>query len=209
MNRHSRLRWSHAAGRVRATITSAHARAFLTLGVVLGLGAVGTMAAWTDNAQATSGTFTTGTVSLLINNANPYSFTGLTLANMLPGESRAATLQVQNKGTVPLKYTMAATTPAGSPALTGYLQVTIFPGAAPTNTTTNGMRTGGCAGTQVGQATLTAGGSVDVITALRDLAATSGADDLCVITKLSATAPTTVQNQTLSAVTFNFSATTV
>lgn len=190
-------------------LTSTRARIVLTLGIVLGLGTVGTMATWTDNSTATSGTFSTGTVSLLINNANPYNFTSLTLASMLPGESRAATLQVQNKGSVPLKYSMSATTPAGSPALTGFLQVTIFPGASPTNSTTNGMRTGGCTGTQVGQATLAAGASVNVITTVRDLAATTGVDDLCVIAKLSATAPTTVQNQTLSAVTFNFSATTV
>ncbi|MEO7077900.1 MAG: SipW-dependent-type signal peptide-containing protein, partial [Rhodococcus sp. (in: high G+C Gram-positive bacteria)] len=143
--------------RALESLTSTRVRILLTLGIVLGLGTVGTMAAWTDNSTATSGTFSTGTVSLLINNANPYSFTNLTLASMLPGESRAATLQVQNKGSIPLKYSMSATTPAGSPALTGFLQVTVFPGALPTNTTTNGMRTGTCTGTQLGQATLAAG----------------------------------------------------
>ncbi len=209
MNQQTESRWQMASRRSRTIVESARTRAVLSLGLVLGLGVFGTMAVWSDTAKATSGTFSTGTVNLQVNNTKSFPFTNLTLTGMLPGESRAATLQVQNKGTIPLTYTMTATTPATSPALAGYLEVTVFPGAAPTNVTTNGMRIGGCAGAPVGQARLTAAGSVNVITGTRSLAGTSGIDNLCFVTKLVNATPRTVQSQTLNFITFTFSATTL
>lgn len=42
-------------------------RAVLSLGMVFGLGAVGTMAAWSDTATATTGMFSTSSVNVQMN----------------------------------------------------------------------------------------------------------------------------------------------
>ncbi|NKS62899.1 hypothetical protein GS493_09345 [Rhodococcus hoagii] len=42
-------------GRVRRVLGGGRVRAALSLGIVLGLGSVGTLAAWSDTATATSG----------------------------------------------------------------------------------------------------------------------------------------------------------
>ncbi|NKU63947.1 hypothetical protein GS891_12655 [Rhodococcus hoagii] len=41
-------------------MTGSRTRAVASLGIVLGLGAIGTLAAWSDTATATSGVFSTG-----------------------------------------------------------------------------------------------------------------------------------------------------
>jgi predicted ribosomally synthesized peptide with SipW-like signal peptide len=190
-------------------------RAILALGIVLGLGAVGTFALWSNSALATSGDFHTGVVDLQVNGSNNYVFSGATMAEMLPGDSRAATLQVQNTlSSLPVSYTMAASTATGSPALTNYLQMTVFASASPTNTSSGGLTTGHCAGTQLGSATLRAANSVPVIIAAQSLTAAAGStgnpssQDLCIIVALAANAPLDVQGQTLSAITLTFTATT-
>lgn len=191
-------------------------RALLALGIVLGLGTVGTMALWSDSAVATSGEFKTGVVEIRVNGAENFTFTGGTfsMAGMRPGESRAATLQLQNTlSTLPVAYTSAASTATGSPALANHLRLTVFTGATATNGTSNGLATGTCAGTQIGTAILRSGASVPVITVPRPLGAAAGTSDkpssqsLCVIVALVPEAPLSVQNQTQPAITMTFSAT--
>ena len=188
-------------------------RAMLAIGIVLGLGAVGTMALWSNSVAATSGDFKTGVVDLRVNAVKEYSFTGatgLTMTNMLPGESRAATLQVQNSlSTLPVSYTMAASTPVGSPALANNLRMTVFASASPTNGTANGLTTGSCTGTQIGTAVLRAGNSVSVVTTAQTLSATAGTNTraLCFVVALVPAAPLSVQSQTLSSITATFTAT--
>lgn len=198
---------SHLTGAIGVRL-----RAILALGMVLGLGAVGTLALWSNSAVATSGTFATGTVDVRVNGVDSYSFTGtngLTMANMLPGESRAATLKVQNTpSSLPLTYTMAASTPAGSPLLANYIALRVFGSAAPTNAVSNGLNTGSCTGTQLGSATLKAANSVPVITTPQNLAATTGTQDLCFVATLAAAAPLSVQGQTLASITLDFTGTT-
>ena len=188
-------------------------RALLALGMVLGLGAVGTLALWSNSAVATTGTFATGTLDIRVNGVDSYSFTGtsgLTMDNMLPGESRAATLQVQNTlSSLPLSYTMAASTPAGSPLLANYIGLKVYGSATPTNAVSNGLNTGSCTGTQLGSATLSAANSVPVITTPQNLAATNGTQNLCFVATLDATAPLSIQSQTLASITLTFTGTTV
>ncbi|MFZ2177726.1 MAG: SipW-dependent-type signal peptide-containing protein [Rhodococcus sp. (in: high G+C Gram-positive bacteria)] len=187
-------------------------RAILALGIVLGLGAVGTLALWSNSAVATSGVFSTGTIDLRVNEVDTYSFTGtsgLTMTNMLPGESRAATLQVQNKlSTLPVTYSMAAGTAAGSPLLADYIQLRVFGSASPTNAASGGLNTGSCSGAQIASAALRAGASVPVITAPQPLVAATGTQDLCFVAALAANAPLSVQSQTLATITLTFNATT-
>ncbi|QSE93290.1 hypothetical protein JWS13_34210 [Rhodococcus pseudokoreensis] len=187
---------------------SVRVRAVLSLGILLGLGAVGTLAVWSDDATATSGTFTTGTIDIRANAVDSYTFGTLALANMLPGESVAQPLVVNNVGTAALKYTMSATTPAGSPALASQLTVSVYNGGSAGNATGNGMRTGTCSGgALLGQSALAAGGPAPVITAPQTVAGLNGAQNLCFVAALAPTAPVAVQSQSVGSATFTFSAT--
>ena len=100
-------------------------RAVLSLGMVLGLGAVGTMAAWSDSATATTGMFSTSSVQLKVDNQRPaHQFTELKRNSMLPGQSEAGALTVQNTGTANFQWAVSATA-TGSSALIGKLKVSL------------------------------------------------------------------------------------
>jgi predicted ribosomally synthesized peptide with SipW-like signal peptide len=98
--------------RVGTALISARARAIMSIGIVLGLGAVGTLAAWSDTATATSGVFTTGRIDIKVgnpavdNNPAPFS-TALTNTAIIPGNVVSAPLLVSNSGTVPFNYTLS------------------------------------------------------------------------------------------------------
>ncbi|MDR7310903.1 putative ribosomally synthesized peptide with SipW-like signal peptide [Nocardioides luteus] len=94
---------------LRRAVRSTRLRALLALGVVVSIGATGTLAYWTDTVEVSGATLTTGTLDLQVNGADPYTgFTALSLTGMYPGTSSAGVLTVQNVGTVPLSYTMTS-----------------------------------------------------------------------------------------------------
>lgn len=164
----------HLAPRRRArrspwrTLRSTRVRALLSLGIVLGLGATGTLAYWTDEATINSGGFTAGTLDLTAGpttgaenltgtGPNTWSFGTFTITNMIPGDSVSRTIVLRNSGDAPLRVngTVTSTTndlTTTAPAGQG-IQVIIVDGAsatAPTTDGTTGVRTGGCgAGTSV------------------------------------------------------------
>ena len=174
-------------------------RVLLAACTVLGIGAVGTLAAWTDTSTATSGTFSTGTVDLKIGtttanavDTNPSTFTtGLTLTNMAPGASKSQTLVVVNSGTVAFGYTIAGTATnngAGTDQLGSGLSLNVYAGSACTGTPLN----------STGKFTFAA-------TTSRSLAA--GANEtLCFLATLPSNADTALQNQSTVG-TFTFTAT--
>ncbi|GAB3567324.1 TasA family protein [Spelaeicoccus albus] len=99
-------------------------RALVAVCGVFGLGAVSTLAAWTDDATATA-TFSSGSIDLRLDgdqgNPDAYQLTSLSVDGMKPGDTTAALLPVQNKGTLPFGYRMtvgASTSNAFSQALT-------------------------------------------------------------------------------------------
>jgi predicted ribosomally synthesized peptide with SipW-like signal peptide len=187
--------------RARAALTGSRPRAIASLGIVLGLGAIGTLAAWSDAATATSGVFSTGSIDLQLNgnqgNPTAYGFATLTKTGMMPGTSVAATLPVQNTGSTPFNYTMVAN--ATSSTLAPQLKVLISTG------TSNGTA---CSGGAViaNNVALVSGGQANLIPMARPLA-NGASETLCFQVTLDANAPTTVQNQTVNA-SFNFNATT-
>ncbi|SDD14740.1 SipW-dependent-type signal peptide-containing protein [Rhodococcus tukisamuensis] len=202
MSRHEVPTTSSGFGaRARILLSGGKPRAIASLGIVLGLGAIGTLAAWSDSATATSGVFSTGSVDLQLNNdpGNPtaYAFASLTKTNMMPGNSVAATLPVQNKGTVPFSYTMVAN--STSSTLAPYLKVLVSTG------TSNGTACSG--GTVIANnLALTSGGSTNVIPTGRAL--NNGASEtLCFQVTLDPSVLTSEQNKTVST-SFNFNATT-
>src|SRR5262245_51518747 len=102
MGRH--IRRPHRPGPAR--LRSPRLRAALALGVVVALGSVGTLAAWTDQVTVTGATFSAGTIDLKVNGQDSnVSFTTMSLSNMVPGNSTAGVLTVSNSGSAPLRYT--------------------------------------------------------------------------------------------------------
>ena len=99
---------------------------FLSLSLAsLGAGAF-SLAIFTDS-DASSGTFTSGTIDIA---ASPTTL--FTVANLMPGDSGSATLAVQNNGTAQLRYAMtSASTNADAKALRDQVQLTVRPGACP------------------------------------------------------------------------------
>lgn len=123
--------------RIGAALIGARTRAIMSIGIVLGLGAVGTLAAWSDTSSATSGAFTTGTIDIKVGDPavdnNPTTFaTTLTKTDILPGQTVSAPLQVTNSGTVGFTYTIAASTNNGT--LGALLNTAVYAGAACTGT---------------------------------------------------------------------------
>lgn len=91
----------------------------------LGAGAF-SLAIFTDS-DASSGTFTSGTIDIATTPTTLF-----TVAAMMPGDSGSASLTVQNSGTGQLRYAMtSASTNADTKALRDQITLTVRPGACP------------------------------------------------------------------------------
>ncbi|QCB49040.1 hypothetical protein E5720_12990 [Rhodococcus sp. PAMC28707] len=122
-----------ARPRLGSSTTGTRTRAVMSIGIVLGLGAVGTLAAWTDSATATSSKFSAGSILLNVNGKHEAStMTSLAMVAMKPGDSVAGMLPVENKGTVAFRYTATVTTSADS-VLAPNLKVAAYRSAAVAN----------------------------------------------------------------------------
>jgi predicted ribosomally synthesized peptide with SipW-like signal peptide len=188
---------SKRAGILRL-LTSARTRAALSLGVVLTVGATGTLAYWTDSATIDGTTFTAGTIDLQVNGANPPAYTTLNLDTMVPGNSMAGTLVVRNNGNVPLKYT--ATSSSAPAVLSGALVVKVTgdlntSGASPSKT---------CGGTALAGAATTLGGATAAPLLATGRQLQPGlSETICIQVTLPTNADPSLQGKT-SAVSFTF-----
>jgi predicted ribosomally synthesized peptide with SipW-like signal peptide len=183
----------HVLNAVWLGAASARVRAVLALGMVLGLGAFGTLAAWSDSATATSGPFVVGTVDMKVHGADSYGFVELGMTGMTPGASKAAMLSVSNTGSLAVTYEAKASSPG---VLAPYLHVSVHLGGVATNTTT----TGTCSSATVVGATVTPTVAGATIFSARPLAGTPAggaapADNLCVIVSLDNTTPAAMENK--------------
>lgn len=125
-------------------------RAVLSLGMVLGLGAVGTMAAWTDQATATTGVFSTSSMQMKVDGQGASTaVTQLAAGDLMPRSSTAAMIDVSNTGTVPFTFTATATA-QGDAQWAQSLTLEAFAGG-----TVDGDKCSG--GTEIGSTTLAAG----------------------------------------------------
>lgn len=203
MSRHVRRERRGLLGRLR----SPRLRALLGLGVLLGVGATGTFAYWTDDVTISGTSFTSGTIDLQVNSADAYATTTLSMAAMVPGNTSAEVLTVKNNGTAPLKYTMTgglAGTDAAAYDTTGSLKLTIVLGGAKSGTGNSSTCTGG---TVIhGPTALTATTSTSIIGAGRGPLAASGTEGLCFQVTFAAAAPGTLQGKTATA-SFTFTGT--
>ncbi|MEV0948904.1 SipW-dependent-type signal peptide-containing protein [Rhodococcus sp. NPDC049939] len=186
--------------RARSVISGSKPRAIASLGIVFGLGAIGTLAAWSDTATATSGVFSTGSIDMQLadeqGNPDAYAFATLTKEGMIPGDSVAAVLPVQNTGTTPFNYTMSAA--ASSSELADHMMVKVTTG------TSDGEV---CSGDPLAaDQFLLSGDSVDVLSEPRTLAV-GASEDLCIEMSVGPDAPNSVQDMSVEAA-LNFNATT-
>lgn len=167
-------------------------RAVLSLGVVLGLGATGTMAAWTDTATAESGLFGAADVELTINGESP-EFAFASVEDVMPGQSVAGNLVLANTGGIDLRYLMdmqveGLTTAKGgtgqqrgdATSLGEHLTLTVH-----SSTTADGVT---CGGQAIVSQTMTVGDPRSVLTDYRTVAA-GASDTICVQATLASNAP--------------------
>ena len=195
--------------RVRRVLTSARTRAILSLGIVLGVGSVGTMAYWTDDASVVTGGFVSGKLDLKVDGSEgkPTAYTAASLAaqNLAPGESIAAAFSVQNAGSIGFRVT-ATGTAAGD--LAPNLRFAVRTGATPATTGTQAAnnRVGTCSGGDA-QLASTALTGQSVFSAPPVVGAGSSTS-VCVVVTLDPGTPTTQAQKTGSA-TFNLVATQV
>lgn len=137
--------------RLVASVKSTRTRAVLSLGIVLGLTSVSTLAFWTDSATMASGTIQTARLDLKLDGQDSQPASGkLAISAMVPGESVAATVAVQRAAnTIAFTYSASAAVAAGN-ELTEALRFKVFAGtAAAQAVNANGIRTQACTGTQV------------------------------------------------------------
>ena len=185
MSRHSDTAGPRAVlRRTGSALISARARAIMSIGIVLGLGAVGTLAAWSDTATATSGVFTTGRLDIKVGDPaidnNPSEFT-TTLANpaIFPGDTVAAGLLVSNAtGSVANTYTVSVV--ASNAALGNRLNSSVH----------TGLPSGSaCSGAAI--STVTGLETSKPFPALNRPLAVNGSDQLCISVTMTAGAQPT------------------
>lgn len=194
---------SHRATTVRRRrrpVPSVRVRAVLGLGVALGVGAIGTLAAWTDDVPISGTTFTAGTLNLKVNNAESYATTTLTMGAMVPGSTSSEVLTVNNTASALAKYTLV-----GGLSGTDAAQYS----AAGANGLLLTIRQGGTKSGSTcidGTVLVTDQPLTNVTTAAilakrptTALAANSGSEALCFQVRLSPNAPTDLQGRTASA----------
>jgi predicted ribosomally synthesized peptide with SipW-like signal peptide len=184
-------------------------RTALALGVVLGTGAVGVHAYWSDTATLTTGSFAAGSLDITLDGnatgvGTGYTKTAFGLSSMLPGESIASTIAVGNGGTVPLSYTATATATGD---LASAIAFKVYTGGTASNsgTAATGDRAGSCGGTFVSGPTVLTDTPQSMITTPRSVAVGSS-ENICILASLSTSASSSLQGSTATAM-FAFAAT--
>lgn len=195
-----------------AFLKSARTRALLSLGIVLGLTSVSTLAYWTDSAQLSTGTIQAGSLDLLILDgklegqggsvANP----NMTVSNMIPGESFAFTVPVQRKANTAGFSLTATGTSAG--ALASHVQWSVFEGTANAPATNaNGIRTNSCGGTELSSGVTLDATAKPVIPATKavNLGGSTYSKNLCFVVSMPTSAGNGAQSTSATAA-FTFTA---
>ena len=198
---------------------SGRVRALLSLGLLLGVTQVGTLASWTDSATVQGGGFSSGTLDLTVGESTAnqlsgsggsWTHTNLALTAMAPGESVARSLTVGNGGSVGLTYNATVVTSNDDlfNATTPGLQLTVVEGATVGNSGSQSTndRTGTCTG---GTATSLTNTNVsttgDGLHASAVSLAAGASRAYCVLATLATTSPNSMQGKTVT-LTFSLNA---
>ncbi len=138
-------------------------RALLSLGIVVGVGAVTTLAVFTDNAVMTTGTIQAATLNITLNGQDAWSAPSFAAPVMIPGTSVAVTVPVQ-RAVGSIAFTYGATgAVASTNAFATNVRVKVFVGSATSGTAcpTTTQLAGGTPVTLPTTAPTTAAGHVD------------------------------------------------
>ncbi|MHA7225729.1 SipW-dependent-type signal peptide-containing protein [Glutamicibacter soli] len=174
---------------------SVQVKAILSMGILVGLGSVSTLAAWTGTATATT-SITAAKVSLGVeataSSATSESYTvPVSSVNWYPGASAAAVVVVKNTSTVELPYSIRGSiTDSGGVELGKAMQVQVKTGSTVSGTAPSAT----CSGTAAivdKKAGSAFGGSVEVSTL-----AAGASETLCVQYSLPVTAANNLQGAT-------------
>lgn len=177
-------------------------RALLSLGMVVGLGATGTYAYWTDQVQITGTTITAGTIDLKVENQDTVTgYSAMNITNMVPGNSVAGVLTVKNAGTAPLKYYVDALASPDLKGLGAALAVRVTDGAV-----TGSLPSRTCTGNVLASATGFGSNMLGSAASGRLLAANGGSETICIEATLPANASSSLQGATTD-VKFTFTGT--
>ncbi|QEP08382.1 SipW-dependent-type signal peptide-containing protein [Glutamicibacter sp. ZJUTW] len=174
---------------------SVQIKAILSMGILVGLGAVSTLAAWTGTATATS-SITAAKVSLGVgataSGATSASYTvPLSSVNWYPGVSAAALVVVKNTSSVPLPYSIKGSiTESGVVELGKAMAVVVKIGSTVSGTAPNATCSGGT--TLITKAAGSAFGA-DVV---RPVLAADASETFCVQYSLPTTAANNLQGAT-------------
>lgn len=179
---------------------------WLSMGIALGLGSVGTMAMWSTTVTTTPGTITAGQLDVTVNGAlsgqagrdGTRTEATWSMTNMLPGESEAVNILVANNGvgTIPLDVRMNAyATGAFGPALRVRVYddgVAANSGGSLTTPLASHYRTGSCTGTPIAaaQAIGTSAATATVVDATKQQLAVGASHRYCVLVSVDSTAST-------------------
>jgi predicted ribosomally synthesized peptide with SipW-like signal peptide len=175
-------------------------RALLSLGVVVGVGATGTYAYWTDTVQVSGTTITAGTIDLKVQDQDTVTnFTSMNVSTMVPGETTAGVLTVKNSGTAPLKYYVSAlATNNDSKNLAGNLTVKVTGDSTTSASGRNSVCGNGSSSALADSATsLSTSAAANLVGTPAPRQLTSGqSETVCIQLTLQAAAPTSVQGGT-------------
>lgn len=178
---------------------SGRVRAVLSLGIALGLGAVGTFAYWTDDVVISGSTFTAGTLDLQVNNSDAYATTTLGMTGMVPGVTSAEVLTIKNNGTASLKYSITGGltgTDAAAYNTAGSLKLSVSAGGTKSGTGSASTCTGG---TPIITATALTSTTTTLLIPKRGPLLATGTEALCFQVTFDSAAPTTLQGKTATA----------
>jgi len=194
-------------------VRSTRTRALLSLGLVLGLTSVSTLAYWTDEAQMTTGSIQAGSLDLLIldgkleGQGGSITHAAMSATAMVPGESFAFTVPVQRKaGTTGFTLTATGTASGG---LSPHVQWSVFEGTAGTQSTNgSGIRSNTCTGTALTSGVTLDGTAKPLITTAApvNLGGSTFSKNLCFRVTMPSATGNGAQGTTGTA-TFSFSAT--
>lgn len=189
----------HAAprpARARGPWTPAVVAVVGALGLVGGLG---TQAYWNDVETVAGQTVTSGSLDLLVDGqqGNPvaYSWTALSMSDMAPGESKAATVTLSNAGTTP--FTVAATATA-SGNLDPHVTARVVTAGAATSDNTYPRQETCTGGTQTFDETL--GNSGKTVIASTSTMSPGATLVVCVSLTLASNAPNSMQGKSYTPV---------
>lgn len=175
-------------------------RGILSLGMVVGLGATGTYAYWTDQATITGTTITAGTIDLKASTDggttyvdNPSDFTTMNVQSMVPGDTTAGVITIKNTGTAPLKYWIDA---SGSNADTKGLAAALVAKVTLDTATSGNQPAVTCAGAAVGGSGTTFSTSLMGTSTTGRLLAAGATEKICIQAGLPSSANTSLQGAT-------------